>query len=130
MYDLASSLVSLASPAPSLTEEGAGDARLLVPCRHFGKFGLVVLHSLGLTFILSQEGFERRFGDVLTSRISSVINQAVQRRRSCRLTHGYTTFRNIQELSSSVNHCCNYYYYYFYYSLFYAPLQMQRQNVQ
>ena len=36
MYDLASSLVSLVSPAPSLTEEGAGDARLLVPCRHFG----------------------------------------------------------------------------------------------
>ena len=36
MYDLVSSFVSLASPAPSLTEEGAGDARLLVPCRHFG----------------------------------------------------------------------------------------------
>ena len=35
MYDL---VVSLASPAPSLTEEGAGDVRLLllVPCRHFG----------------------------------------------------------------------------------------------
>ena len=33
---LTSSLVNLASPAPSLTEEGAGDARLLVPCRHFG----------------------------------------------------------------------------------------------
>ena len=37
MYDLVSSFISLASPAPSLiTEEGAGDARLLVPCRHFG----------------------------------------------------------------------------------------------
>ena len=32
MHDLA----SLVLPAPSLAEEGAGDARLLVACRHFG----------------------------------------------------------------------------------------------
>ena len=36
MHDLASSPGRLASPAPSLAEEGAGDVRLLVPCRHSG----------------------------------------------------------------------------------------------